>query len=94
MGAAAAVASGDRASTSNWWFSYKKDDDPPKEYSGTLVAKTRSKAIIATDISTGKELRFDSAKAAALQLGMSRSSISVVISGKLKSAKGYLFKFA
>jgi hypothetical protein len=83
-GAAAAVASGDRASKSNWWFSYKKDADPPREYRGALVAKARSKAIIATEITTGKEVRFDSAKEAALQLGMSRASISYVISGKLK----------
>lgn len=93
-GAAAAVASGERASTSDWWFSYKKDVDPPKEYRGALVAKARSKAIVAIEIATGKEVRFNSAKEAALQLGMSRASISVVISGKLKSAKGYLFRFA
>ena len=93
-GAAAAVASGERASTSDWWFSYKKDVEPPKEYRGALVAKARSKAVVATEMATGEEIRFDSAKEAALQLGMSRASISVVISGKLKSAKGYLFRFA
>lgn len=93
-GAAAAVASGDRASTSDWWFSYKKDVDPPKEYRGALVAKARSKAIMATEMATGKEVIFDSAKEAALQLGMSRASISYVISGKLDSVKGYRFRFA
>ena len=93
-GAAAAVASGDRASTSDWWFSYKKDIDPPKEYRGALVAKARSKAIVATEMATGKEVSFDSAKEAALQLSMSRASISYVISGKLGSVKGYKFRFA
>jgi hypothetical protein len=93
-GAAAAVASGDRASTLDWWFSYKKDVDPPKEYRGALVAKARSKAIVATEMTTGKEVSFDSAKEAALQLCMSRASISYVISGKLGSVKGYKFRFA
>jgi len=93
-GSAASVASGDRTSASGWWFSYKKNENPPKEYKGALVAKARSKAIIATEIASGKEVRFDSAKEAALQLGMSRASISFVISGKLKKIKGYIFRFA
>ena len=92
-GAAAAVASGERSSTSDWWFTYKRDADPPKEYKGALVAKARSKAIVATEIATGLEERYDSAKDAALKLGMSRASISFVISGKLKSIKGYRFRF-
>jgi len=92
-GSAASVASGDRTSASDWWFSYKKDENPPKEYKGALVAKARSKAIVATEMATGKEVRFSSAKEAALQLGMSRASISLVISGKLSSVKGYIFRF-
>jgi hypothetical protein len=93
-GSAASVASGDRTSASDWWFSYKKYENPPKEYRGALVAKARSKAIVATEMATGKEVSFDSAKEAALQLGMSRASISYVISGKLGSVKGYKFRFA
>jgi len=93
-GAAAVVASGERTSTSGWWFTYTKDEDPPKEYKGALVAKARSKAIVATEIATGNEVRYDSAKFAALQLGISRASISFAISGKLVSVKGYKFRFA
>ena len=93
-GAAASVASGDRTSTSDWWFTFRKDADPPKVYKSALVARARSKAIVATEIATGIEARYDSAKKAALHLKMSRASISFVISGKFNSIKGYRFRFA
>lgn len=93
-GAAATVASGDRTSASDWWFSYEINAHPPKEYKGALVSKARSKAIVAIEIATGKEVKYESAKVAALQLGMSRASISYVISGKLGYVKGYKFRFA
>jgi len=92
-GAAAMVASGARISAANWWFSYKRDALPPSEYKFALVAKARSKAIIAV-APDGTEQLFQSSKAAAEILGMSRALISCVISGKRKSAKGYLFRFA
>ena len=93
-GASASVASGERISATDWWFSYEKDATPPAEFKGALVAKARSKAVVAIDITTGREQHFDSAKAAASVLGMSRAAISCVISGKLKTAKGYMFQLA
>lgn len=93
-GAAASVASGERISAAGWWFSYDKSLLPPTEFKHALVAKARSKSVVATNLATGREQRFDSAKAAAEILGISRSSISFVISGKLNSAKGYKFRFA
>lgn len=93
-GAAAMVASGDRTSASDWWFTYDKEAMPPKEFKGALVAKARSKAVVATDLATGNEQHFVSAKTAAEVLGMSRSAICQVISGKRKAAKGYRFRLA
>jgi hypothetical protein len=93
-GAAASVASGERTSAAGWCFSYDKSLSPPTEFKGALVAKARAKAVVAIDLATGQELQFDSAKAAAEALGMSRAAISCVISGKLKRAKGYKFRFA
>jgi hypothetical protein len=93
-GASAAVASGERVSAVNWWFSYSRDENPPTEYKGALVAKARSKPVVATSIDTGIEQIFDSAKVAADALGMSRSLICLAIQGKRKSAKGYQFRFA
>ena len=93
-GASASVASGERTTATDWWFSYEKDATPPAKFKGALVAKARSKAVVAIEIATGHELEFESAKAAASALGMSRAAISCVISGKLKAAKGYKFWFA
>jgi len=93
-GATASVASGDRTSAANWWFSYDKDIAPPLAFKSALVAIARSKAVVAIEIATGREQQFDSAKDAASALGMSRAAISCVISGKLKTAKGYRFRFA
>jgi hypothetical protein len=93
-GGAAAVASGKRVSADDWWFSYDIDEQPPADFKFALVAKARSKPVVATEIATGRERRFESAKAAAETLGMSRASICYVISGKLNAAKGYKFRFA
>jgi hypothetical protein len=94
MGAAAAVALGARTSAAGWWFTYDPDGAAPTEYKGALVATARSKAVIATELATGQETTFSSAKEAAAALSMSRATISFNISGKLKSAKGYSFRFA
>jgi len=93
-GAAASVASGKRTSAADWWFSFNKDAQPPKAFKGALVAKTRSKPVVAINLETGATREFDSAKAAAAELGMSRAAISYVIKGKRKSVKGYKFLFA
>ena len=92
-GAAAAVAAGERVSAAGWWFSFSKDAPPPAEYKFALVAKARSKAVVATDLATGAERTFSSAKEAAEALGISRALISYVISGKRQPTK-YGFRFA
>lgn len=93
MGAAAAVSAGARTSAGGWWFTFDENAAKPRIYGGALVAKARSKAVVAIEVATGKETRFDSAKAAAAALSMSRASISYVISGKLHIVKGYKFRF-
>ena len=93
-GAAAAVALGERTSAADWWFTYDPDGTAPTDYKGALVAKARSKAVIAKNLATGQETTFVSAKDAAEALSMSRATISFNINGKLKSAKGYNFRFA
>jgi hypothetical protein len=92
-GAAASVASGQRASAAGWWFSLKQTDKPPTKVKGALVAEARSKPIYAIELATGKETRFDSAKQAEETLGIHRSSISNIIKGKSKQSKGYSFRF-
>ncbi len=68
-------------------LTYNEADTPPTAYK-------RLKPVIAEDIKTGETFEFSSAKAAAAELGAHRSAISQVISGRAKSAKGYLFRFA
>ena len=92
-GAAAMVASGERVSAANWWFTYVKDSEPPTLFKGALVAKARSKSVIAKNLITGEERSYSSAKLASEELGMSRAAISKVISGILDSVKGYKFYF-
>ena len=92
-GAAAMVASGERVSAANWWFTYVKDSEPPTLFKGALVAKARSKSVVAKNLITGEERTYSSAKLASEQLGMSRAAISKVISGSLDSVKGYKFYF-
>ena len=93
-GASRAVAAGERTSARDWWFTYNEADTPPTAYKGSLVARKRSNPVIAEDIKTGETFEFGSGKAAAAELGVQRSTISEVISGKRKSAKGYRFRFA
>ncbi len=73
-------------------LTYNEADTPPTAYKGNLVVRKRSKPVIAEDIKTGETLEFSSGKAAAAELGVHRSAISQVISGKAKSAKGYRFR--
>ena len=93
-GAAASVASSERTSAAGWWFSYDAVAVAPTEYKGALVAKARSKAVIAVELNTGLEQRYDSAKAASTALNISRAAISFSISGKKPVVKGYQFRFA
>jgi len=93
-GASASVASGARSSASGWWFTYVENQEPPSEFKGALVAKARSKAVLAINIATNQEIKYPSAKSASEALGVSRAAISKVISGGLASAKGYKFIFA
>jgi hypothetical protein len=92
-GAAAAVASKERTSTTEWWFTFSPTEQPPSVRGSKLVAIARSKAVIATHIESGLDTRFESAKAAGEALGVHRSAISQVIKGKSKSAKGFSFRF-
>lgn len=50
--------------------------------------------IKAIDIYSGEELFFRGQTEAAINLGISVSSVSMVLSGKMKSAKGYIFEYA
>ncbi len=75
-------------------LTYNEADTPPTAYKRSLVARTRAKPVIAEDIKTGETFEFRSGAAAGAELGVHRSAISQVISGKNKSAKGYRFRFA
>jgi len=92
-GAASSVAIGGRASAGGWHFSFREGAPPPLRTGFQLVAAARSKPIVAFHIATSERREFDSGKAAASELGMSRASISLVLSGKLKSCKGWTFEF-
>jgi hypothetical protein len=67
---------------------------PPKELKGALVAKARSKPVVAVDLATGGEQEYPNAKTAAAALDVSRAAISRVIKGQLKAVKGFGFRFA
>lgn len=91
-GAAASVASGDRTSAADWWFSFNKEQKPPTDFKFALVAKARSKPVVAINLENSEEITYPSAKNAGEILGIPRSSISNVITGKLKSVKGFMFR--
>jgi hypothetical protein len=93
-GASSAVARGERASAGGWWFTHDDEASPPALTGSALVAKARSKPVIAISIEIGNETHFESAKAAAKSLGLHRSAISRVLSGKASSTQGFAFKFA
>lgn len=93
-GAAASVARGERMSAADWSFSFDETAPPPAEFKGALVAKARSKPVIAIHLTTGSEQKYSSAKAAAAELGISRAAISKAIKGELKAVKGFCFRFA
>ena len=93
-GGAAMVASGERTSAADWWFSYEKSATPPTEFKSALVAKARSKPVVAVNLATRDEHEYPSAKTAAAALGVSRAAISYVIKGRLKAVKGFGFRFA
>lgn len=92
-GACASVCSGTRTSAAGWWFSWDETSKAPLKFKGALLAQARSKAIVAIKIDTGQEYLFESAKAAAPILGMSRSAISQVLARKKKFVKGFMFRF-
>jgi hypothetical protein len=91
-GAASSVASKQRVSAGQWWFTFDKKAHPPKLFAGSLVAEHRRKPVIAVSIVSGESVRFESAKAASIELGMSRAAISKSISSK-KPTMGYQFRF-
>jgi hypothetical protein len=91
-GSASRIASGNGNSAGGWWFTYNLGEKPPTEFAGTLLAKYKSKAVIAEYIETGQIQRFESAKIASETLKVQPSSISNIINGKRQSAKGYTFR--
>jgi predicted XRE-type DNA-binding protein len=92
--AASRVISGKITSAGGWWFTHDGAEKPPTEYAGALVAKYKSIPVIAENIETGEIQRFANAKRASEALGIQRSSISNIIRGKRKNAKGYTFRKA
>ncbi len=91
MGAAASVASGSRASAGDWWFSYTAGAQAPNLFKGALVAKSRSKPIVATCLATGERSEFPNGKMASMALGVHRSAISQILQGKRSSSCGFTF---
>ncbi len=93
LGAASSVANQARASAGGWYFSFQKDAEPPVLTGFEIVAKARSKPVVAINLFTGERFNYHSAKAAAEVLGMSRAAISKILSGDLSSAKGWRFEW-
>jgi len=91
-GAAASIASKERTSAGGWWFTYDEAEPLPQLYFASLVAKHRSKPVIARNLQTGEETTFPNAKAASAALGIPRSSISLIVQGKKAATKGYTFR--
>ena len=56
-------------------------------------SKTRSIAIIATNIKTGESTEFYGVSECARQLGLHQSNITSVLKGRLKQTSGYTFKY-
>lgn len=58
------------------------------------IAAQRRKPVIATNIRTGEETRYESAAEVERILGINHSSVPKVCDGRRKSAKGYTFRYA
>ena len=86
------VISGRCTHIKNWTFADVGTEF--RDLSDVNLNRHRKKPwIIATDIETGEEIKFKGLTKAAEKLGMSVSSISMVLSGKMRSAKGWTFEY-
>lgn len=86
------VISGKRTHVGNWTFADAGEYFP--DLSDVNLNRHRKKPwIVATDIETGEEIKFQGLTRAAEKLGLSVSSVSMVLSGKMRSAKGWTFEY-
>lgn len=58
------------------------------------TTESRSKPVIATNVLTGEETRYESAAEIERKLGIYHSCVPKVCDGRQKSAKGYTFRYA
>lgn len=72
------------------WCTRQYNNDYRKNF-GTSSAQVLGHPVIAVDLKTGKILRFESQSEAARKLGISDSTINMVIKGKLYQTGGYWF---
>jgi hypothetical protein len=93
-GGVSAVILGKRKSERGYWFTYDADAEPPAAFGKASVRFYKEQPVIAVELKTGEKIAFASAKAASERLGISRSSISLILNPHhpKKVAKGYTFE--
>lgn len=85
------VICGKKTNASGWYF-YPSDKELTIDLNSYRYSRHYA-PIRAIDIETGETFMFRGQTEAALELGMSISSISMVLSGKMRFAKGYIFEY-
>lgn len=85
------VLSGNGGNARGFYFMYANDRRPIDVSS--IKYSRHGAPIRAIDLETGEEFIFVGQTEAARELGMSVSSVSMVLSGKMRQAKGYVFEY-
>jgi len=97
--AAASVARGERLSAAGWSFRFVDDESkiPPEEWGENSrlarLREARERKLKAVSYKSGEERLYDSVSKAAKAFGVNQSTISGVLSGDSRSARGWWFCF-
>lgn len=86
-----AVICGKRKHANGYYF-YVDENELPIDINNYKYVR-HNVPIRAIDIRTGDEFIFNGQTEVARELGMSVSSVSMVLSGKMRSARGYIFEY-
>lgn len=85
------VLRGKSKSAGGYYFVYRDQYDPERDYSSNSYQR-RGIPVKATNIETGETRIYNKPRQAAFDLNINEASISNVLRGKARSAKGWIFE--
>jgi hypothetical protein len=94
QGSVSVILSGRRRSENGFWFTHDPNAEPPTRFGKASVRFHKEQPVMATEIKSGRQTAFRSAKAASEALLISGSLISRILKSGVpkRSAKGYTFE--